>query len=535
MNTFNVLSVAAEIFPLVKTGGLADVVGALPAALACRNVAVQTLVPGYPAVMEGLTEAQAMHAFDDLMGGPAILLRGKVGELDLFVIDAPHLYARPGNPYADAEGQEWPDNALRFAALSWVAAELGWGLLRGYRPAVVHAHDWHAGLVAAYFRYSRRKAPPVVFAIHNLAYQGLFDAALLPALKLPARAMKLDGVEFWGKIGFLKAGIQLADRVITVSPGYAAEIATERGGLGLGGLLRARGKSLAGILNGVDVEVWDPRADPALAVRYSAATLDHRGLNRARLQQIYGLDPACTGPLFATVCRLTGQKGMDLVLEALPRLIAAGGQLIVVGAGDKDLENAVAAAARAYPGRVGSHMGYSEELAHLAYGGADAVIAASRFEPCGLTQLCAMRYGATPIVARTGGLADTVIDANPAALAQGVATGLQFAPEDVEALGDAIERAVELYQTPSVWRTLQRNAMAFDSSWAASAQAYETLYRQLAEPLAPRAGKVVTLATTSTPALAPPSRSFAAYEADRACGEDLVRALRGPALHADVA
>lgn len=530
MNTFNVLSVAAEIFPLVKTGGLADVVGALPAALAERGVAVQTLVPGYPAVMEGLEQAKALHAFDDLMGGPAILMRGKVGGLDLFVIDAPHLYARPGSPYVGKDGKDWPDNAQRFAALSWVAAELGWGLLRGYRPAVVHAHDWHAGLVAAYFRYSRRKAPPVVFAIHNLAFQGLFEPELLPALKLPARAMKVDGVEYWGKISFMKAGVQLADRVITVSPGYAAEIATERAGMGLGGLLRSRGRSLAGILNGIDTDVWDPRTDMALTARYSASSLDLRTINRLRLQQVFGLDPSSRGPLFATVCRLTRQKGMDLMLEAIPRLVAGGGQLIVVGAGDKDLETAVAAAARAHPGQVGSYMGYTEELAHMAYGGADAVVAASRFEPCGLTQLCAMRYGAVPIVARTGGLADTIIDANPAALAQGVATGLQFAPNDANALAEALERAVELHGSHAAWRALQRNAMSFDSSWAASAEAYEALYRELAGASTARSGRIVALPTP----VAPP-RSFADYDADRE-GEDLLRALHvDEPRHADVA
>lgn len=484
MNNPDVLSVASEIFPLVKTGGLADVTGALPLALSREGLRVTTLVPGYPAVMASLQEAVEIHCFADLMDGPARLLRGRAGGLDLIVIDAPHLYDRPGNPYLKSPGEPWPDNGLRYGALAKVAAEIGLGLLADYRPAVIQAHDWHAALTPAYLFYARRKdrrlkAPPVVLSIHNLAFQGLFPAQLLAKLGLPPEALAVEGVEYWGEIGFLKAGIQFADQVTTVSPSYAAEITTEEGGMGLGGLLKARAKRLVGILNGIDDDVWNPETDPDISARYTALTLEQRAINKLALQAKFGLRPDPEAPLFAILSRLTDQKGVDLLLGALPVLFGEGAQLIVCGQGEPRYEAAFAEAAERHPGSMGRYLGYREELAHLIQAGADAILAPSRFEPCGLTQLCAMRYGAVPVVSRTGGLSDTIIDANTAGIARSAATGVQFAPATQDMLEDAIRRTCALYRDPVSWRRVQLNAMASDSSWRVSAAEYASLFRKL--------------------------------------------------------
>jgi starch synthase len=484
MSRPNVLSVTAEIFPLIKTGGLADVAGALPLALSREGVAVTTLVPGYPAVMAALEKPQRVHRFAALMGGPASLLRGRAGALDLLVLDAPHLFERPGNPYLQPSGQEWPDNALRFAALAKAAAEIGLGAINDYKPDLIQAHDWHAGLTPAYLHYARKKnarlkTPPVVLSIHNLAFQGRFPASLLSRLDLPAEALSIDGVEYWGDIGFLKAGIQFANQVTTVSPSYAAEIMTEEGGMGLGGLLKARGKRLVGILNGIDTNVWNPATDPDISARYTAETLEQRAINKLALQTKLGLRADPDAPLFGILSRLTDQKGVDLLLGALPVLFGEGAQLVVVGQGEARYENAFREAGERYPGAMGRFVGYNERLAHLVQAGADAILAPSRFEPCGLTQLCAMRYGAVPVVSRTGGLSDTIIDANTAGIARSAATGVQFAPATQDMLEDAIRRTCALYRDPVSWRRVQLNAMASDSSWSASAVEYRTMFERL--------------------------------------------------------
>lgn len=491
MNRPQVLSVAAEIFPLIKTGGLADVVGALPHALERQGIAVRTLIPGYPTVMSALKGEKELYRFPDLMGGEARVLEATAAGLDLLVIDAPHLYDRVGNPYLQRPGVEWADNGVRFAALAYVGAEIGAGLLAGYRPDVVQAHDWHAGLLPAYLHYSGRTAPPVVLSIHNLAFQGRFPARLLGRIGLPESAMDVDGLEYFGDIGFLKAGIRFADQITTVSPSYAAEIATDHGGMGLGGLLKSRGRRLLGILNGIDTDVWNPATDPALTAPYDVKTLERRALNKQALQRTFGLDPDPQAPLFGIVSRLTAQKGVDLLLQALPALFEEGAQLIVVGMGDEIYEAGFQAAAKAYPGQMGQFFGYSEELTHLVQGGADAILAPSRFEPCGLTQLCAMRYGAVPVVARTGGLSDTIIDANSAAMARSAATGVQFWPATEHMLEEAIRRTCALYRHPLIWRKLQLNAMAFDSSWRVSAKTYADLFRRLGgfAPRSPAVGE----------------------------------------------
>jgi starch synthase len=481
MTPMGVLSVASEMYPLIKTGGLADVVGALPGALAEEGVTVRTLIPGYPQVLDAIGDARALHTVTDLFDGHGRVLAAEVEGLDLLVLDAPHLYERPVNPYLGPDGKDWPDNAVRFAALARVAADIGLGALEGYRPDVVHAHDWQAALTPAYLHYHEGARPGTVMTVHNLAFPGKVPRELLARLGLPPGSYAIDGVEFHGTISLLKAGLQFADRITTVSPTYAAEIRTEEVGMGFAGLLRARAGVLSGILNGIDTVIWDPAVDQFIAERFDQTTLARRAANKAALQARMGLaqDPAVL--LFGVVSRLTWQKGMDLLLACLPVLRAVGAQLALVGAGEAEIETGFRTESAHSPAWIGCVIGYDEALAHLLQAGADALLVPSRFEPCGLTQLCALRYGAVPVVARVGGLADTVIDANPAALGAGAATGVQFAPVSAEMLDVALRRTVALYREPAVWCQLQKNGMAADVSWRGPARQYAALYRGLVE------------------------------------------------------
>jgi len=474
-----VLSVASEIYPLIKTGGLADVAGALPGALAAHGVEVRSLVPGYPAVLAALDDAAEIHVVPDLFGGTGRVLAGTAAGLELICLDAPHLFDRRGTPYGREDGADFPDNPQRFAALSRVAADIGLGAVPQFVPDVIHAHDWQAGLTLAYLHYSGRRRPATVMTVHNLAFQGRYPAELLGALGLPPAAYGIDGVEFYGGVGFLKAGLQFADAITTVSPTYAAEICTPEGGMGLDGLLRRRAGVLSGILNGIDTKVWDPGGDPHLAANFGVHRLRRRSQNKAALQARLGLAPDAEALLFGVVSRLTQQKGMDLLLAALPALLVHGAQLAVLGTGEPGLEDGLALAAAAYPGRVGLLAGFDEGLAHLMQGGCDALLVPSRFEPCGLTQLCALRYGTLPVVAHVGGLADTVIDANPAAEAAEVATGVQFAPVTQAGLERAIARAAGLWRRPGTWAKMQRNAMRADVGWNRPGAGYAALYRGL--------------------------------------------------------
>ncbi|WP_029352674.1 glycogen synthase GlgA [Bosea sp. 117] len=485
MPPVKVLSVVSEIYPLIKTGGLADVAGALPGALGPEGVEVRSLVPGYPRVKAGIGKAEVVHRFDHLFGGPARLLAGKAAGLDLFVIDAPHLYDRSGGPYAGEDGKDFADNAQRYAALGVVASGIGLGLVPAFVPDVVHAHDWQAGLAPAYLHYSGGRRPGTVITIHNIAFQGQFPRQLMPALGLPAHAFAIDGVEYYGMIGYLKAGLQLSDRITTVSPGYAAEILLPEAGMGLDGLLNVRRSVLHGILNGLDEAVWNPASDPLIPRPFDARALKARAANKTALQVRLGLDPDPAALLFGVVSRLSWQKGLDLLAESLGALLDMGAQLAMLGSGDPYLAERFSSAARALPGRIGVELGYDEALAHLIQAGSDALLVPSRFEPCGLTQLSALRYGALPVVARVGGLADTVVDINEMARAAGVGTGIQFSPVTVPALQGALRRTGELWRDPPAWRRAQRNAMATDVSWRGPAAQYARLYRDL---IAERAG-----------------------------------------------
>ena len=474
-----VLHVAAEVFPWVKTGGLADVLGALPQALTLAGADVRLLLPGYPALLDALQQQRVVAQLGPLLGAARVTLRfGSLAGSGVaaYVIDAPLLFARAGNPYLAPDGQEWPDNLQRFALLGWVGAHLASGELdKDWTPQVLNAHDWHAGVACAYLAAQPAATTRSVLTVHNLAYQGLFDAGDFSLLGLPMRFMASNGLEFHGQMSCMKAGLVYADRVSTVSPTYAREMALAEFGCGLDGLVRARGNDVSGILNGVDRSVWDPRTDGAIAARYSPATLDAKALCKTALQSAMGLPTDARAPLFAAVSRLTSQKGLDLVLSALPELLAHGAQLALLGSGEAALERSLLAAAAQYPRRVAVRVGYDEVLAHQMVAGADAMLVPSRFEPCGLTQLYALRYGTVPVVRRVGGLADTV-----RALEQGdVATGVVFGPATGSAMAEAITRTVALFRQPDAWRALAVRGMREDFSWAKAASAYMALYRQL--------------------------------------------------------
>ena len=476
-----VLSVASEAVPLIKTGGLADVAGALPMALAPHGVAMTTLLPGYPAVVAAIGKPLCVHTWDALLGEPARLLRAKIGNNPLLVLDAPGYFGRPGNPYTDAAGKDWGDNWRRFAAFGRAAADIASGAVRSLSFDLLHAHDWQAAMAIAYLRFAPFQAEPrvpAVMTIHNMAFQGWFDPRIFASLELPRSSWSIDGVETYGGVGFLKSGLQLADMVTTVSPTYAAEIVRPEFGMGLEGLIAARGDRVRGIINGIDTAEWNPANDPALASGYTARSLGKRKPNKRALEQHFGLDTG-DGPLFIMISRLTWQKGADVIPEVLDHLVGNGGRLAILGAGDADIEAALKDGAARHPGKIGVHFGYDEALSHRMQGGGDAILVPSRFEPCGLTQLYGLAYGCVPVVTRTGGLSDTVIDANPAALAAGVATGIQFDGAHYHGLASAISRTIALYRQPEMWQQIQRNGMAADFSWNRSGADYAAIYQQL--------------------------------------------------------
>jgi starch synthase len=489
MKSLRVLSIASEIYPLIKTGELADVTGALPIALKAEGIEVRTLVPGYPSVLDSLGAVEGVLHLPLFFGADARLLWATSCELSLFVLDAPHLFARAGNPYLRSDGGEWPDNALRFAALARVAADIGLGAVSSFVPDIVHAHDWQAALALAYLHYSNRRRPATVLTVHNIAYQGVFPREMLAAIGLPAESFAMHGVEYYGKIGFLKAGLYFADRITTVSPTYAREILSDEGGMGLGGLLRERSRDLSGILSGVDTSVWDPSTDPHIPGcfypdvpgGFESDVLKNRATNKAALQQRLGLQRAPDAFTLGVVGRLSGQTGLDLLLEILPTILSEGMQLAVMASGDRRLQYRYLAAAQANPDRVSVTIGHDEGLGHLIQAGADALVVPSLFEPCGLMQLCALRYGTVPIVSRVGGLEDSVVDAEGLAVTGGKQTGFKFGPVTAENLVGVLQRANATFHDVAVWRRIQRNGMSTDVSWRNPARHYASLYSRLVE------------------------------------------------------
>lgn len=489
------LFVTPECYPLIKTGGLADVAGALPLALASMDVESRVLLPAYPGVREQLIGARKVAALPDLFGGEGALLAGTTSEgLSVLLVEAPHLFARKGGgPYLGPDGKDWPDNHLRFAALAWAGAQTALGKLGPWKPDLVHLHDWQAALTAAYLhaasnpgkRTPKPVLPATLLTIHNLAFQGVFPHAVSKPLHLPAPALGHDGMEYWGNISFLKAGVQWCDHLSTVSPTYAREILTPEHGMGFDGLLRLRAHELSGIVNGIDDTVWNPGTDPLVSSPYSARRLEAKAPNKAALQLEMGLHVRVDVPLFCVVSRLTTQKGLDLLLDAMHVLYARGAQLAVLGTGDRELQDAFRREAERYHGQVSMVIGFDEPLSHRMQAGADAIIVPSRFEPCGLTQLYGLRYGTLPVVARVGGLADTVIDANEAALRDGVATGFQFSPVDAVQLGVALDRACDLFADKLAWQRVQKRAMTRDVGWGIAAISYLDLYRRLVDAKRP--------------------------------------------------
>jgi starch synthase len=478
-----VLQVAAEIFPLVKTGGLADVLGALPQALTALGADVRLVLPGVPAIADAVLQQTPVCEFGPLFGAARVTLRlGQMPHtgLPVYVIDAPYLYRRPGDPYRASDGTEWSDNFQRFALLGWAAAHLAAGELdTNWVPDVVHAHDWHAGLACAYMAAHPGTQAASVLTIHNMAFQGLFASENFALLGLPGSFMNAQGLEFYDQISFLKAGLQYAHRVTTVSPSYAREIATREFGCGMDGIVRQRGLDVCGILNGVDPLVWNPQTDLSVLAPYASHDLSGKSLCKQGLQTERGLKPDAAAPLFGVVSRLTQQKGLDLLLAALPELLRQGGQLVLLGTGEPALEAAFLAMAQAHPDSVAVRIGYDEAFAHRIVAGADAILVPSRFEPCGLTQLYGLRYATLPVVRRVGGLADTVVDANELNLQAGNATGFVFDDPTPAALQAALQRAVALFRQPKLWRQMMQQAMARDFSWQGAAESYMVLYREL--------------------------------------------------------
>lgn len=472
-----VLSISSEAFPLVKTGGLGDVAGALPLALSARGIQTKTLLPGYPQVMQAISSPVKKFEFDNLLGEQATLLETRYKGLDLLVLDAPGLFNRPGGPYIDAAGRDYEDNWRRFAVLSLAGARIAAGCLPDWKPSLVHAHDWQTALTPVYMRYAYEQEIPSVLTIHNIAFQGQFSPVIFPALGLPHHAFT-ESVEYYGDVGYLKGGLQTATAITTVSPSYAEEILYPEFGMGLEGLIRERADSVHGIVNGIDTDVWNPETDAYLARNFSVKTLPQRGLNRQAVAARFYLHDD-NSPLFCVISRLTWQKGMDLLIDTVDELVRQGGRLAVLGAGEPRYEHGFLAAAARHPGRVGVIIGYNEPLSHLMQAGSDAILIPSRFEPCGLTQLYALRYGCVPVVSRTGGLNDTVIDATHAALTSGAATGVQFNLTDANSVLYGLRRAFRLHADQKLWSKVQKQGMKTDVSWNASADAYIALYSSL--------------------------------------------------------
>ena len=481
--TPRVLYLASELAPWMKSGGLGEVARTLPESLRAAGVDVRVLVPGYAPVLAAHAQARLSCEIASPAGVyPAVKLLETTTPtgLPLYLIDCPQYYVRPGSAYQDSKGVDFADNAQRFGLLSYIGALIGSSANPlSWQPNVLHANDWHCALAMAYLRYRLQPRVKTVFTIHNLAFQGLFAPDTLGALGLPPEAFQPDGLEFWGQLSFLKAALQWADLLLTVSPRYAREIQTPEYGCGLDGLLCARSQDLSGILNGIDDVAWNPATDRYLVASYDASRLDAKLANKLALQDRLGLDPLGDVPLFAVISRLTHQKGLDLLLEIAPALVALPAQLVVLGHGERSLEDAFSALAAAWPGKSASLIGFAEALAHQIEAGADAFVMPSRYEPCGLNQMYSLRYGTPPIVRATGGLADTVVDASNQAPTGCAANGFVFEEFSANALMAAVVRAIGVYRRPERWRSLQQAGMAMDFGWTAATERHRGIYTEL--------------------------------------------------------
>lgn len=483
----NILFVTSEAFPLIKTGGLADVSGALPKAIQANpqfNGSIRVLIPGYTTVMSKLRDAQEI-AHIVVLGQHCNLVAGKMPDspLEVIAVENATLYERNGGPYNDESGNDWPDNPLRFAVLSRIASLLASDSspLPDWKPDLVHCNDWQTGLVPAYMKLVDHAPAKSILSIHNLAFQGNCHAGWLQTLELPPASFQIYGLEYYGQISFLKAGVYYADKLSTVSPTYATEIQTEAYGFGMQGLLKSRADDLVGILNGIDANEWSPEKDAHLIKHYSYSQLANKALVKANLQEQLGLQMDANAPVLGVVSRLTYQKGLDLLPSIMPELVEDGCQFAILGSGEKGLEAAFNDMAARYPSRVSVTNGYHEHLSHNIMAGADMFIMPSRFEPCGLNQLYGLAYGTPPLVTRTGGLADSVCDTNELSLQNDAATG--FVLENVSSLSllVTIRRALSAWHDQKTWGKIQINGMKQDLSWESRAISYLALYNKTME------------------------------------------------------
>lgn len=499
-----ILFASPEISPWVKTGGLGDVAAALPRALCRLGAQVRCLVPGYPALLAAFPERTFVTEFQHPGGrlyGARLEYAETADGLGLWMIDCPAYYARLGMPYHDEHGRDWPDNHLRFGLLSrtaaWLASEQS---LLPWQPDVLHCNDWQAALAPAYLRYTLTRSAATVVTIHNLAFQGIFPASALSELGLPQESFHIEGTEYFGNLSFLKAGLQMADWITTVSPAYAQEIQSPEYGFGLDGLLRHRSARLSGILNGIDTAARDPAADSFISCRYDADHLDCKIENKRSLQARLGLAHDDRMPLLGVVSRLTEQKGLDLLASIADELVATPAQLVLLGAGDHALQDGFLELAHRHPQRIAAVVGYDDGLARQIEAGSDIFVMPSRFEPCGLGQMYAMRYGTPPVVRATGGLIDTVIDCTARTLEQETATGFVFREATAAALMEAIRRAIEAWRDAPRWRRIQRAGMRQDFGWPASARRYLDLYQSITARAAQSAPRAQVVRIKAAPA-----------------------------------
>lgn len=481
-----VLLVASEAVPLVKTGGLADVITSLARALRAQGIDAAVLMPGYPAAIEHARELQVVGLLPDLPGGPGRLLRGSMpdSEVPVVLLKTARFDARTGNPYVDADGAEYGDNALCFAALAHAAVAICAGKTALEVPHVVHANDWHAGLIPLLLKLHGITDVASLLTIHNLAFHGNYPMELAPALGLPDRVLTSDGIEFWGQLSFIKAGLRYADRISTVSRSYANEILTPHFGHGMDGLLNARKDDLVAIRNGVDTGAWDPATDTLIARPFTLADMRGKSGCKRDLQTLFGLPVDPFAPILALGSRITHQKMADVALSALPQVLHRfpRAQLMVLGCGERAYEQGFLRIAQEFSGRVAVHIGYDERRAHALHAGADMLLHGSRFEPFGLTPLYSMRYGTIPIASRVGGMADSIADAGLRGVPLEGANGILFDGEHADDMTAAVQRAFELYAQPSEWHAMQRNAMSADFSWDEPAAQYLEIYRGLVPP-----------------------------------------------------
>jgi starch synthase len=479
-----ILFASSEAHPLVKTGGLGDVSGSLPRAIKNAKQEIRLLLPAYRAAVAAAGSLKTVAELDlPVASTPVRILQGGLPHtrVRLYLVDAPEYFDRPGGPYSTPEGDDWPDNAARFALFGRAACEIAMdraGL--DWKPDLVHCNDWQTGLVPPLLSLES-EPPATIFTIHNLAYQGLFGRAQFRALYLPPEWWSMNALEFHDQMSFIKGGLIFSDWITTVSPTYAREIQTAEFGCGLEGLMKQRSACLTGILNGVDYQVWNPGRDRLIPHAYTARTLRLKQENKTALQEAFGLPVKTQVPLFGHVGRLVEQKGLDLIMELVPELVQRRLQLVFLGTGQPQLEQALRQAHQRHPTKIGVRIAYDEQLAHLIEAGSDAFLMPSRFEPCGLNQLYSLRYGTPPIVRRTGGLADSVVDADGPNLYALKATGIVFDNAEPAELLRAIDRALNLYAQQRVWKDVIVTAMRQDFSWTRSANAYLELYQRVLE------------------------------------------------------